>query len=206
MNQSFFCFYPPAAKDVVQSNPKSVREGLMSRCANILACYRKNCASVNSRAECMKVLPLFVNSIIKSDAIAGCTDITTDDRSWLMQMLLGMDVMSTPCVLLSSANTRVENGSFKLTSILNNYLKCCNDWVLSVFGVNSPAQIDIDSSKLLLLDNPLSLRLRNLVEKIRGQRSRYMKLAVVRQRDTLGAVVQTVSGGRQRSKFICLLC
>lgn len=204
-----------AAKDVVQSNPKSVREGLMSRCANILACYRKNCASPSTQGqlilpECMKVLPLFVNSIIKSDAIAGCTDITTDDRSWLMQMLLGMDVMSThvyfypplipvhdinpdsddiPTAMRCSVERFSDSGVYLLENGLMMFLwiglHVSNDWVLSVFGVNSPAQIDIDSSKLLLLDNPLSLRLRNLVEKIRGQRSRYMKLAVVRQRDTL---------------------
>lgn len=204
-----------AARDVLNSNPKAIREGLMSRCANILACYRKNCASPSTQGqlilpECMKVLPLFVNSIIKSDAISGCTDITTDDRSWLMQTLLGMDVMSThvyfypqlipvhdistdgddiPTPIRCSAERFSDSGVYLLENGLMMFLwiglHVSNDWVQSIFGVHSPAQIDIDSSKLLLLDNPLSVRLRNLIQTIRSKRSHYMKLAVVRQRDTL---------------------
>ncbi|XP_071828864.1 protein transport protein Sec24C-like isoform X4 [Apostichopus japonicus] len=204
-----------AARDVLHSNPKAIREGLMSRCAAILACYRKNCASPSTQGqlilpECMKVLPLFINSVIKSDAIAGCTDITTDDRSWLMQTLLGMDVLSThvyfypqlipihdispdgddiPMSIRCSADRFSDNGVYLLENGLMMFLwiglHVSNEWVQSIFGVNSPAQIDIDSSKLLLLDNPLSVRLRNLIESIRRRRSHYMKLAVVRQRDTL---------------------
>ncbi|PIK59456.1 hypothetical protein BSL78_03600 [Apostichopus japonicus] len=204
-----------AARDVLHSNPKAIREGLMSRCAAILACYRKNCASPSTQGqlilpECMKVLPLFINSVIKSDAIAGCTDITTDDRSWLMQTLLGMDVLSThvyfypqlipihdispdgddiPMSIRCSADRFSDKRVYLLENGLMMFLwiglHVSNEWVQSIFGVNSPAQIDIDSSKLLLLDNPLSVRLRNLIESIRRRRSHYMKLAVVRQRDTL---------------------
>ena len=45
---------------LMESSPKQVKEGLMSQCATILACYRKNCASPSSAGqlilpECMKV-------------------------------------------------------------------------------------------------------------------------------------------------------
>ena len=50
---------------LMESSPKQVKEGLMSQCATILACYRKNCASPSSAGqlilpECMKVKPLLV--------------------------------------------------------------------------------------------------------------------------------------------------
>ena len=50
----------------------------------------------------MKLLPLYINSILKSDALAGSTDITTDDRSWLMDTVLSMDVSSTAVYLYPS--------------------------------------------------------------------------------------------------------
>ena len=45
---------------LMETSPKQVKEALMSQCATILACYRKNCASPSSAGqlilpECMKV-------------------------------------------------------------------------------------------------------------------------------------------------------
>lgn len=64
----------------MESNPKTVKEHLINSCANILACYRKNCASPSSAGqlilpECMKLLPLYTNCLIKSDVIAGGADV-----------------------------------------------------------------------------------------------------------------------------------
>ncbi|KAJ9591698.1 hypothetical protein L9F63_001785, partial [Diploptera punctata] len=61
---------------LLESSPKPVKENLVNRCAQMLACYRKNCASPSSSGqlilpECMKLLPLYVNCILKSDAISG---------------------------------------------------------------------------------------------------------------------------------------
>ena len=43
----------------------------------------------------MKLLPLYTNCILKSDALSGSTDITTDDRSWLMDTVMSMGVDAT---------------------------------------------------------------------------------------------------------------
>ena len=53
---------------LMESSPKQVKESLMSQCATILACYRKNCASPSSAGqlilpECMKVI-LCQNNVI----------------------------------------------------------------------------------------------------------------------------------------------
>ena len=64
----------------MESNPKAVKDHLINNCAHILACYRKNCASPSSAGqlilpECMKLLPLYTNCLVKSDAIAGGADV-----------------------------------------------------------------------------------------------------------------------------------
>ncbi|XP_072051157.1 protein transport protein Sec24C-like isoform X1 [Amphiura filiformis] len=87
-------------KAVFNSNPKAIRDHLISRCATILGCYRRNCAAPSSQGqlilpECMKLLPLYTNCILKSDALCGSTDITTDDRSWLMDTVMSMGVASS---------------------------------------------------------------------------------------------------------------
>ena len=65
-----------AIRGILNNNPKAVRENLMNQCAQILTCYRKNCASPSSVGqlilpECMKLLPLYVNCIIKSNLLQG---------------------------------------------------------------------------------------------------------------------------------------
>lgn len=53
------------------------------------------------------------------------------------------------------------------------------EWVQDVFGVHSAAQIDIDRTSLLEIDNPLSLRIRSLIETVREQRHRSMRVSVI---------------------------
>ena len=65
-------------RDQLQKTPKEVRENIMTQCAEILACYRKNCASPSSAGqlilpESMKLLPLYTNCVIKSDALQAGT-------------------------------------------------------------------------------------------------------------------------------------
>lgn len=73
----FLLFYPPSAiRTTLNANPKQVREHIMNEVAQILACYRKNCANPSSAGqlvlpECMKLLPLYANCVIRSDSISG---------------------------------------------------------------------------------------------------------------------------------------
>jgi protein transport protein SEC24 len=71
-----------AIQKLMESNPKSVKEWLIANCAQILACYRKNCASPSSAGqlilpECMKLLPLYTNCLLKSDALCGAADLVS---------------------------------------------------------------------------------------------------------------------------------
>ena len=58
------------------STPKSIRDSIITQAANMLACYRKNCAQSTTAGqlilpETLKLLPVYVTSLIKCDALTG---------------------------------------------------------------------------------------------------------------------------------------
>ena len=89
-----------ACRSITVSTPKSIRENLVQQIASILASYRKNCTNTPSKGqfilpETLKLLPVFSNSLLKSDVITGAQNITIDERAWLMHRLMSMDLPST---------------------------------------------------------------------------------------------------------------
>lgn len=89
-----------AYRGVLNSPVKSVRDSLINQCAQILACYRKNCASPSSAGqlilpECMKLLPVYLNCVLKSDVLQPGPEVTTDDRAYIRQLVTSMDVAET---------------------------------------------------------------------------------------------------------------
>merc|ERR1719221_2344066 len=203
---------------LMEMSPKVVKEGLMSQCATILACYRKNCASPSSAGqlilpECMKLLPLYTNCLIKSDAIAGGSDLGCDDRAYHMSCVSSMDVASSvvyfypklqalhtlnpeETVVPEQIRCTVEKLKDDGVYILDNgmhmllYVGITANpaFIQDVFGVSTAAQIDIDKTKLVERDNPVSRRVNELVRSLQEGRSRTLKLTIVRQRDKLDIV------------------
>lgn len=57
-------------------------------------------------------------------------------------------------------------------------LNANQDWIQNVFGVSSAAQVDIDRISLPELDNELNSSVRNLIDKIRAQRHRWMRVII----------------------------
>jgi protein transport protein SEC24 len=228
-----------AIRECLNSTSKQVRDNLMNQCAQILACYRKNCASPSSAGqlilpEGMKLLPVYVNSVIKS-GILQAVDITTDDRSYVMHLVNAMSVCDTnayfyprlfplheldlnsqslPSPIRCSYERLRDNGVYLLENGLMMFmwigLGINPDWVRNVFGVSSAAQIDIDKTRLQDLDSPLSLRVRGIIKRVREERHRHMKLIIIRQRDRLEPVFQMYlmedrgSGGS--SSYVDFLC
>lgn len=89
-----------AAYKLLDNNPKAVKDSIVSRAVQILAAYRKNCATPSSSGqlilpECMKLLPLYVNCLLKSDALSGGSEMTIDDRSFVMQAVMHMDITTS---------------------------------------------------------------------------------------------------------------
>ncbi|XP_031561696.1 protein transport protein Sec24C-like isoform X2 [Actinia tenebrosa] len=204
-----------AVKQVLTTVPKDIRERLINQCAQILACYRRNCASPSSAGqlilpECMKLLPLYVNCIIKNDALSGGSEMSSDDRNWLMRKVLSMDqslsvpffyprlfpvhdvdVESTglPEQIRSSMERMSDNGMYILDNGIALFLwvglQVDPNLLQQVFGVPTIGQVDIEMTSLPTLENPLSSRLRGIIEEILQERQQYLKLTVVRQRDKL---------------------
>ncbi|KAI0237798.1 Protein transport protein Sec24C [Lamellibrachia satsuma] len=207
-------------RQTLNGTPKLVRETITNQCAQILACYRKNCATPSSAGqlilpECMKLLPVYTNCVIKSNILQGGADLTTDDRSYLMHLVNAMPVTDSACFFyprllplhdvdvnsealptaLRCSYERINDvGVYLLENGLVMYLwigiNVSHDWLQGVFGVQSAAQVDIDKTTLQHLDNPLSRRICNIIEKVRSERHRYLKLTIVRQRDKLEPLFQ----------------
>ncbi|XP_005101853.1 protein transport protein Sec24C [Aplysia californica] len=208
-------FAKQAIRTSLNANPKQVREHIMNEVSQILACYRKNCANPSSAGqlvlpECMKLLPLYANCVIKSDSISGGSEISTDDRSYLMHLVNSMDVTMSnvffyprlvpfhtldmestdvPTAIRCSVDRLEDTGIYLLENGLSMFLWIGHnvnpEMIQKIFDVQSAAQVDIDKVQVLQLDNPASRRLCDLISRIRSERSRYLKLTIVRQRDKL---------------------
>uniref|UniRef100_A0A8C0LE76 SEC24 homolog C, COPII coat complex component n=1 Tax=Canis lupus dingo TaxID=286419 RepID=A0A8C0LE76_CANLU len=223
-----------AYRGVLNSPVKTVRDTLITQCAQILACYRKNCASPSSAGqlilpECMKLLPVYLNCVLKSDVLQPGAEVTTDDRAYVRQLVTSMDVAETnvffyPRLLPLSATEppavraseeRLSNGDiYLLENGLNLFLwvgaSVQQGVVQSLFNVSSFSQITSGLSVLPVLDNPLSKKVRGLIDSLRAQRSRYMKLIVVKQEDKLEMLFKhflvedkSLSGGASYVDFLC---
>ncbi|XP_003939847.1 protein transport protein Sec24C isoform X2 [Saimiri boliviensis] len=229
-----------AYRGVLNSPVKAVRDTLITQCAQILACYRKNCASPSSAGqlilpECMKLLPVYLNCVLKSDVLQPGAEVTTDDRAYVRQLVTSMDVAETnvffyPRLLpltkspiestteppaVRASEERLSNGDiYLLENGLNLFLwvgaSVQQGVVQSLFSVSSFSQITSGLSVLPVLDNPLSKKVQGLIDSLRAQRSRYMKLIVVKQEDKLEMLFKhflvedkSLSGGASYVDFLC---
>lgn len=115
-----------ACRSVIVSTPKSIHENLITQVANILAAYRKNCTNAPSKGqfilpETLKLLPVFANSLLKSDAIAGGQNLTVDERSWQMHRLMSMDIKSTYALFYPHL---IQVNDFVYTDKLPSPMRC----------------------------------------------------------------------------------
>uniref|UniRef100_A0A672LJR2 Protein transport protein Sec24C-like n=1 Tax=Sinocyclocheilus grahami TaxID=75366 RepID=A0A672LJR2_SINGR len=235
---NFFAKY--AYRSVLSSPTKNVRDSLMNQCAQILACYRKNCASPSSAGqlilpECMKLLPVYLNCMLKSDVLQPGADVSLDDRAYLRQLVSTMDVaeshvffyprllplqkldvesMTLPVSVRDSEERLSRGGVYLLENGLNIFLwvgvNAQQELLQNIFGTPAFSQIDPSMTSLPALDNPFSKRLREIIESVRAQRSRYMKLMVVKQEDKLELIFKhflvedkSNNGGASYVDFLC---
>lgn len=203
-----------ACRSVIVSTPKSIRENLITQVANILAAYRKNCTNAPSKGqfilpETLKLLPVFANSLLKSDAIAGGQNLTVDERSWQMHRLMSMDIKSTYALFYPHL---IQVNDFVYTDKLPSPMRCLyerlkddgiyllenglsmNLWiganvdpqsVQNLFGVSSMQQLNVEKCKILEIDTEISNSVRSVIRMINEQRKMNLKLTIIRQRDSL---------------------
>lgn len=192
---------------MLESTPRLIKEGLESRCAQILACYRKNCASPTSAGqlilpECMKLLPLYVSCLLKNDALSGGSDMSCDDRSYVMQFVLSMDLpMSVfyfyprlipihdvnpndddiPAPIRCTIEKMADDGAYILENGVHLFvwlgLALAPEFTQAIFGAQCAQLVDTDRPGIPVLDNPLSKRVRGIIDSIQAERPRVMRVS-----------------------------
>ncbi|XP_001601102.1 protein transport protein Sec24C [Nasonia vitripennis] len=205
---------------LVEYSPKAIKDGLNSRCAAILAAYRKHCATPSSAGqlilpECMKLLPLYINSLLKSDALTGGAGITIDQKSYVMMAVSSMPITETvahiyprllalhtidpsttelPPVLRCSIDKFQDDGVYLLENGIHMFiwlgLSLNPQWVQSVFGVASIVQVDTDKTTIPVLDNTLNKRIRDIISQVQSERRYCMRLTLTRQREKMEMVMR----------------
>ncbi|VVC37865.1 Sec23/Sec24, trunk domain,Sec23/Sec24 beta-sandwich,ADF-H/Gelsolin-like domain,Zinc finger [Cinara cedri] len=209
---------------ILESSGHRVKDAITNKAAQILATYRKHCASPSSVGqlilpECMKLMPLYVNCIIKSDAMSGGSDMTVDDRWYNMHLVITSDIPTTlgyfyprlipihtlndetplDCVsipeqLRCSIEKFSENGAFVLENGVYMFmwlgLGLSQTFLSDVFGVQNIAHVDTECSTIPILDNPLNKAVRQVLFKIQEERSHSMRLSIIRQRDKIETVMR----------------
>ncbi|XP_072881423.1 protein transport protein Sec24C-like isoform X2 [Hemitrygon akajei] len=233
-------FVKLAYRGVLNNPTKTVRESLINQSAQILACYRKNCASPSSAGqlilpECMKLLPVYLNCVLKGDVLQPGAEVSTDDRAYIRQLIASMDVSETnvffyprllpvhkmdidsdefPVAIRCSEERLSKGGIYLLENGLNLFIwvgmNTQHDLIQSIFNVQSFGQIDSGMASLPQLDNPYSKKLRSMVDAIRAQRPRFMKLLIVKQEDKMEVLFKhflmedkSANGGASYVDFLC---
>ncbi|XP_030424129.1 protein transport protein Sec24C isoform X3 [Gopherus evgoodei] len=229
-----------AYRGVLNNPVKTVRDTLINQCAQILACYRKNCASPSSAGqlilpECMKLLPVYLNCVLKSDVLQPGAEVTTDDRAYIRQLVSSMDVAETnvffyprllpltkvdvdsdtlPAAIRNSEERLSKGDMYLLENGLNIFVwvgvNVQQGLIQNLFGVSSFNYISSTLNTLPVLENPFSKRVRSIIDMFQAQRSRYMKLIIVKQEDKLEMLFKhflvedkSMSGGASYVDFLC---
>ncbi|KFO93470.1 Protein transport protein Sec24C, partial [Buceros rhinoceros silvestris] len=230
-----------AYRGVLSSPVKTVRDALINQCAQILACYRKNCASPSSAGqlilpECMKLLPVYLNCVLKSDVLQPGLEVTTDDRAYIRQLVTSMDVAETnvffyprllpltkadvdsdslPAAIRNSEERLSKGDIYLLENGLNIFIwvgvNVQQGLIQNLFGVSSFGIGYLAfQSTLPVLENSFSKKVRSIIDMLQAQRSRYMKLIIVKQEDKLEMLFKhflvedkSLSGGASYVDFLC---
>ncbi|XP_058120150.1 protein transport protein Sec24C [Anopheles ziemanni] len=226
---------------LMDNNPKAVKDSIVHRAVQLLACYRKHCASPTSTGqlilpEGMKLLPLYVNCLLKNDAFSGGSDITIDDRSYVIYYVMSMNLPASvqyfyprliplhdvnvesdavPASIRCTGDKMREDGAYILENGIHMFmwlgLSLSPEFTQSVFGAQCTQQIDTDRTGLPVFDNPLSKRIRAVVDRIQEEKHRCMRLTLVKQRDKLESVLRhflvedggTTDGSVSYVDFLC---
>ncbi|XP_045687172.1 protein transport protein Sec24D [Phyllostomus hastatus] len=206
-------FAKSAFKAVLQQPVKLVRETLVNQTAHMLACYRKHCASPSAASQLilpdsMKVLPVYMNSLLKSCVLLGRPDVPTDERAFQRQLVMTMgvadsqlffypqllpihtmDVKSTalPPAVRCSESRLSEDGVFLLANGLSMFLwlgaSSPPELVQGIFNVPSLAHVNTHMTTLPEVGSPHARTLRVVMGILQHKRPYSMRLTIVKQRE-----------------------
>ncbi|KAK1342271.1 hypothetical protein QTO34_015027 [Cnephaeus nilssonii] len=208
-------FAKSAFKAVLHQPLKLIREILVNQTSHMLACYRKNCASPSAASQLilpdsMKVLPVYMNSLLKNCVLLSRPDIPTDERAYQRQLVMTMGVADSqlffypqllpihtaatqspsptvPAAVRCSEARLSEEGVFLLANGLHMFLwlgvSSPPELIQGIFNVPSLAHVNADMTVLPEVGSPHSQTLRAIVGALQRKRPYSMKLVIVKQRE-----------------------
>ncbi|CAH2300684.1 transport Sec24D [Pelobates cultripes] len=207
-------FFAKSAYKAILHHPlKTVRDVLVSQTAHMLACYRKNCATPSAVSQLilpdsMKVLPVYMNCLLKNEVLIGSPEVTTDERAFQRQLVMSMDVASSqlffypqllpihtmdtksdsvPSAVRCSEERLSEGGIFLLANGVYMFLwlgvSAPPEFIQGIFNVPSFAHITPEATLLPPVDSLHSKKLKSIIESIQRNCSHSMKLVIVKQKD-----------------------
>ncbi|XP_068569532.1 protein transport protein Sec24D [Cebidichthys violaceus] len=233
-------FAKSACRAILNQPLKNVREILVNQTAHMLACYRKNCASPSAASQlilpdAMKVFPVYMNSLMKTAPMVGSAELSTDDRAHQRLLIMGMGVEDTqlllyprltplhnmdvstetaPAPVRCSEERLTDSGMFLLENGHSMFLWLGQaippDLIQGIFNLPSLAHLQGHMFALPELDNPLSNKVRSIINGLIEERPNSMKLHIVRQKDKPEMVFRQflvedkgLHGGASYMDFLC---
>lgn len=203
-----------AIKDTLSVNLQEIRDKIQNQCVGILAAYRKSCANSNTGTgqlilpECLKLLPVYSGSMIKSILFRTGGDINIDERVYYFKHLEHLntknvlsffyprlfaihdvldDETGVPPVMRVSYDRLKENGAYLLEDGFNMFIwigrQCSGEWILKVLGAPHYQAIDPSMSRLPTLSNGLSARVRGIIDLINAERDQDFKFTIIKQKE-----------------------
>jgi len=233
-------FAKSAYRAILNQPLKNVKEILVNQTAHMLACYRKNCASPSAASQlilpdAMKVFPVYMNSLMKTAPLVGSTELPTDDRAHQRLSVMAMGVEDSqlllyprliplhnidmnsealPTPVRCSEERLADSGMFLLENGHSMFLWLGQasppDHIQSIFNLPSLAHLQGHMCALPELDNPLSNKVRSIINGLLEKRPNSMKLQIVRQKDKPEMVFRQflvedkgLHGGASYMDFLC---
>ncbi|XP_069037867.1 protein transport protein Sec24C isoform X1 [Lepisosteus oculatus] len=215
--ETLLSFYCKRAYCAVLDRPlQAVRDELVTELTEALACYRQHCSSTALThgqlvlPQCLKALPVYVNSLRKSEVLLPGQRSSVPQRLQLRGQLVAMDPAHTaayfypellplplceqsvgdgaPAAAVRCSGSSLDSrGLYLAHSSLALLLWVGEHVPLSVlsqlFNASSFSQLPCGECCLPTLDNPLSLRVRAVIETLRSCTAFTLKLQVVKQGD-----------------------
>uniref|UniRef100_A0A914Z9F9 Protein transport protein Sec24C n=1 Tax=Panagrolaimus superbus TaxID=310955 RepID=A0A914Z9F9_9BILA len=208
-----------AAKLIREKTPKEMKDELYQRGAQILATYREKCSQQSPHTqlvlpECLKLLPLYLSCIVRTDALNGGSELNVDDRVWLLQLIPSMrtDICMRnlyPQILPITNLEIAENNSQLImpTPIRASYdymnsnevyfiengivgfiwigLGAPIQFINDVFNAQSIQHLDTESQVLPERDNDRNRAVRKLISNVNASRPLRLKIFIIKQQDSL---------------------
>uniref|UniRef100_A0A0N4ZSD2 Protein transport protein Sec24C n=1 Tax=Parastrongyloides trichosuri TaxID=131310 RepID=A0A0N4ZSD2_PARTI len=211
--------YKYGERIVKERSIKDMKEQLIDMCAHILATYREKCSENSPMGqlilpEVLRLLPLYLGCIIKNDGLTGNSDLTVDDRAWLMQIIPGLRTEEVITLLypkiykvtdityedieedlIIPSEVRASFNLLKSTDayIISNGFKIFlwigqdvpSDWIENIFNLQHQKYINTENSHIPERDNSHSRGLRKIIEIMNKQLIRHSNILIIRQNDPL---------------------